>query len=142
MVLTISLKVLGKGVPDRGKGRQDKQSAGSRREKRRMVVTELEREDVFVVELRFDPAHQQIDVFGSGNLDRLLHFDAVSPQIFVPGQSEEAEGVRRPQKKKKKGKEGKGSVRRTSRHHRASGGGAELTDGTVKKRNFIEKIDS
>lgn len=43
--------------------------------------------DCFVVELRLDPGHQQIDIFWGGNLQRCSNILAIGPEILEFGSS-------------------------------------------------------
>lgn len=46
--------------------------------------TDLERENGLIVQLSFDPAHKQVDVFWRTDFDGLLHLHAISPQVLIP----------------------------------------------------------
>jgi hypothetical protein len=48
-----------------------------------VTLTDLRREDLLVIQLLLDPSHQKVYIFGGRDLQSLLHFDAISPVIFV-----------------------------------------------------------
>ena len=41
--------------------------------------------DLLIIELVLDPAHQTVNVLGSGDLEGLLHLDSIGPMILVLG---------------------------------------------------------
>jgi len=74
----------------------------------------LQGEDSLIIELRFNPTHKQVNVFGSRNLHGLLVFDTVHPQIFERG---------------------------ASAHDGTDITGAEFRNCTIKKGDLIEEIN-
>lgn len=66
-----------------------------------------------IIQLILHPGHQVVDVLGCRAFDRLLNISAISPMILIS---------------------------RSSRHHRAAGLSAELSDGAIQHVDLVEEI--
>ena len=73
------LEVLREGRPWKQKQNTSRRATDTLRGR-----TELQREDVLVVKLLLNPAHEEIHVLRRADFDRLLHLHAIRPVVFIP----------------------------------------------------------